>query len=270
MSKQGFFEMRIGDLRRAGYVTNIQVHDGQAPITHVRGVAGNLATGWAGNNFTLESGLMDRRLLWFCVFLAPVIGWSLIGPHDYFTWFLEVVPVLIGVPLILAVQKRFPLSGLLLGLLWAHCVILIVGGHYTYARVPLGEWIMHWFGWTRNNYDKIGHFAQGFVPAILAREILLRTSPLGNRGDGRPSRWLEFLVVSVCLAFSALYELIECAVAIASGSGADDFLGTQGYIWDTQTDMATALVGAIVAVSLLFRIHDRSLLKLAEKSRRNR
>lgn len=209
---------------------------------------------------------MDRRLLLFCVLLVPVLVWSLIRPHDYFTWFLEVAPIFIGVPLALAVQKRFPLSGLLLVLLWVHCVILIVGGHYTYARVPLGEWMMHWFGWTRNNYDKIGHLAQGFVPAILTREILLRTSPLVDRGDGRSSRWLGFIVVSICLAFSALYELIECAVAIASGSGADDFLGAQGYVWDTQTDMATALIGAIVALPLLSRAHDRSLLKLAKKS----
>jgi putative membrane protein len=201
---------------------------------------------------------MDRRLLWFTLLIAPVLGWSAVAPHDYFTWFLEVVPVLIGVPLAFAVQRRFPLSGLLLVLLWLHSVILIVGGHYTYARVPLGDWAMQWFGWPRNNYDKLGHFAQGFVPAILVREILLRTSPL------RGSRWLGFLVVSVCLAFSALYELIEWVAAVAAGSAADDFLGTQGYAWDTQTDMATALVGAILAL-LLAKAHDRSLAKVIGK-----
>jgi putative membrane protein len=234
---------------------------------------------------------MDRRLIWFCALLAPVLAWSAVRPHDYFTWFLEIAPVFIGLPVAVAVQRRFPLSNLLLVLLWWHCVVLIVGGHYTYARVPLGDWAMHWFGWTRNNYDKLGHFAQGFVPAILAREILLRTSPLGLRWSlasgraefrasavttaseqparrsgstaGRPSRWLPFLVVSVCLAFSAFYELVEWFTAVTSGAAADDFLGTQGDPWDTQTDMAMALVGAIVAVVLLPRWHDRSVAKVA-------
>src|SRR5258708_1079261 len=145
---------------------------------------------------------MDRRLLWFCVCLAPVLAWSAVRPHDYFTWFLEVVPIFIGLPVALALQRRLPLSTLLLVLLWWHSVILIFGGHYTYARVPLGNWAMGWFGWTRNNYDKLGHFAQGFVPAILVRELLLRTSPLGaasasakaaadkqDIGSVRPSRW---------------------------------------------------------------------------------
>lgn len=220
---------------------------------------------------------MDRRLLWFVGLLAPVLGWSAVMPHDRFTWFLEVAPIFVGLPLIFAVQHRFRLSTLLLVLLWWHCVILIFGGHYTYARVPLGNWAMEWFGWTRNNYDKLGHFAQGFVPAILTREILLRTSPLGlgwspasGRAEpaqragsiSRPSRWLPFLCVSVCLAFSALYELIEWRVAVASGSAADDFLGTQGDPWDTQSDMACALVGAIVALTLLSRWHDRSLARV--------
>jgi len=205
---------------------------------------------------------MDRRLSWFCALLLPVFAWSAVRPHDYFTWFLEVVPSLIGVPLMLAVQKRFPLSTLLLVLLWLHCTVLIFGGHYTYALVPLGEWAKEWFGWTRNNYDKLGHFAQGLVPAILAREILLRTSPLRDRGDGRPSRWLGFLVVSVCLAFSALYELIEWLTAVTSGEAAEAFLGTQGDIWDTQTDMAMALVGAVCATVLLPRWHDQSLAKI--------
>ena len=245
---------------------------------------------------------MDRRLVWFALLLAPVLGWSAIKPHDFFTWLLEVFPVLIGLPVAFAVQRRFPLSGLLLGLLWLHSVILIVGGHYTYARVPLGDWAMEWFGWPRNNYDKLGHFAQGFVPAILVREILLRASPLGlgwspasilRQGYGRqagraelpapsvssesdqparrsgstsgPSKWLGFLVVSVCLAFSAFYELLEWAVAELSGTAADDFLGTQGYAWDTQTDMALALVGAVAALLLLARAHDRSMGKVIGK-----
>ena len=135
-----------------------------------------------------------------------------------------------------------------------------MGGHYTYARVPLGDWARDWFGWQRNDYDKIGHFAQGLVPAIVTREILLRTSPL------RQSRWLNVLVVCVCLAISASYEIIEWLVAISSGTAADDFLGAQGDIWDTQSDMATALVGAVVSVLMLSGIHDRSLKRLNRKT----
>lgn len=222
---------------------------------------------------------MDRRLVWFCILLAPLLLWSAVRPHDYFTWALEVAPIFIGLPVAFALQRRFPLSDLLLFLLWWHAVILLVGGHYTYARVPLGDWAMHWLGWSRNNYDKIGHLAQGFVPAILAREILIRTSPLGSgwsptsgraeqpaRRSGstsdRPSRWLPFLVVSVCLAFSALYELIEWLTAVMAGGSADAFLGTQGYQWDTQTDMAMALLGATIALLVLPRWHDRSMAKV--------
>lgn len=205
----------------------------------------------------------DRRLLWFLGLLLPVLVWSGIGPHDRLTWFLEVAPVLIGVPAILAVRHRFPLSTLLLVLVWLHCVVLMVGGKYTYALVPAGEWAKEWFGWTRNNYDKLGHLAQGFVPAILAREILLRTSPLGGGGaGGRPSRWLPFLVVSVCLGFSAFYELIEWWVALLSGEAAEAFLGTQGYVWDTQSDMGWALGGAMAALALLSRWHDRSMARI--------
>lgn len=208
---------------------------------------------------------MDRRLIWLCVGLTPVLIWSGIDPHDRLTWLLEVAPVLVGVPLIVVLGKRFPLSTLLLVLVGLHAVVLMVGGRYTYALVPLGEWAREWFGWTRNNYDKLGHVAQGFVPAIVAREILLRTSPLGGArgtGDGRPSRWLPFLVVSVCLAFSAFYELIEWWVALLSDEAAEAFLGTQGYVWDTQSDMGWALAGAIVSLALLSRAHDRSLARL--------
>jgi putative membrane protein len=203
---------------------------------------------------------MDPRVLVFLAALLPVLVWSYVNPHDRFTWFLEVAPVLLGVPLIFVFQRRFPLSSLLLVLLWVHCVVLIVGGHYTYARVPLFDWIRDVTGGTRNNYDKVGHLVQGFVPAVLTREILVRTSPL------RGSRWLGFLVVSVCLAFSALYELIEWLTAVASGAAADDFLGTQGYAWDTQTDMALALVGAFVAVLTLSRLHDRSMARINQTS----
>lgn len=199
---------------------------------------------------------MDRRLIVFVGTLIPVVAWSWINPHDRFTWWLESAPVLIGVPLIVALGRRFPLSSLLLVLIWLHCVILVVGGHYTYARVPLGDWVRDWIGGDRNNYDKLGHFMQGFEPAILTRELLIRTSPL------RGSRWLGFLAVCVCLAFSAFYELIEWWTAVAGGGAADDFLGTQGYVWDTQSDMAFALFGAIVALFALSRLHDRSLAKL--------
>ncbi len=204
---------------------------------------------------------MDRRLIWFVGLLLPVVAWTWINPHDRLTWWLESLPVVVGVPLILAFGKRFPLSNLLLVLLWLHCVLLVVGGHYTYAQVPLGEWARDWFGWPRNNYDKLGHFAQGFVPAILTRELLIRTSPL------RGSRWLGFLTVCVCLAFSALYELLEWFAAVVGGGAADDFLGTQGYVWDTQTDMLMALIGAVVAVVVLPRIHDRSMTAVTAPGR---
>ncbi|MFA6960320.1 MAG: DUF2238 domain-containing protein [Opitutaceae bacterium] len=204
----------------------------------------------------------DRRLLWFFALLAPVVAWSRIAPHDRFTWWLEAAPIVPAAVLIVALRKRFPLSSLLLALAWVHCVVLLVGAHYTYALVPAFDWLRDVTGGTRNNYDKLGHFVQGLVPAILTREILLRTSPLRDRGDGRSSRWLGFLVVSVCLAFSAVYELVEWLVAELSGEGADSFLGTQGYVWDTQSDMAFALLGAVCAVVVLSRLHDRSLAKV--------
>lgn len=205
---------------------------------------------------------MDRRLIWFFALLIPVTAWSWIAPHDRFTWWLEAGPVVAAAVLIIRTRNRFPLSTVLLVLAWLHCAVLLVGAHYTYALVPAFEWLRELTNGTRNNYDKLGHFVQGFVPAILAREIFLRNSPLRDRGDGRPSRWLGFVVVSVCLAFSALYELIEWGVAEVSGEGAESFLGTQGYIWDTQSDMALALVGAVCALFVLSRIHDRSLAKV--------
>jgi putative membrane protein len=175
-----------------------------------------------------------------------------IGPKDRVTWWLEVFPVLIGVPVLVLTHRRFPLTPLLYRLLAVHALILVVGGHWTYADVPLGEWVKDWTG-GRNQYDKLGHFAQGFVPAVLAREILLRRSPLGR------GRWLSLFVVSVCLAFSALYEMFEWWAAVLGGSGADAFLGTQGYAFDTQSDMFMALVGAVTALVLLSRVHDRQL-----------
>lgn len=189
------------------------------------------------------------------VVLAALIR-SAVGPYDRLTWFLEVAPVLIGVPLLLATWRRFPLTGLLYVLLGIHALILILGAHYTYARVPLGFWIADWLDLSRNHYDRIGHVAQGFVPAILAREILLRTSPLRRGG------WLFFLVVCVCLAFSAFYELIEWWTALIAGAASEEFLGTQGDVWDTQWDMFLALCGALAAQLGLARWHDRQLTRL--------
>ena len=179
-----------------------------------------------------------------------------IGPHDRTTWWLEVFPVILGVPLLIATRRRFPLTPLLYVLLFVHALILILGGHYTYARVPLGFWVQDLLDLGRNHYDRLGHFAQGFVPAILAREILLRRTPL------RPGGWLFFLVCSVCLAFSACYEFFEWWAAVIGGSAADDFLGTQGDVWDTQWDMFLALLGAITAQLFLARLHDRQLARL--------
>ncbi len=182
-----------------------------------------------------------------------------IGPKDRFTWLLEVAPILIGVPILLATARRFPLTPLVQRLLFLHALILMLGGHYTYAEVPLGEWAKGAFGFARNHYDRLGHLAQGFVPAILAREILLRRTPL------QPGGWLLTLTTSVCLAFSALYELIEWAMALATGEAATAFLGTQGDIWDTQWDMFLALCGALAAQALLSRLHDRQLARLASR-----
>ncbi len=185
--------------------------------------------------------------------LVMVLVWSGIRPHDRFTWVLEVAPVLIGVPLLVAIYGRFRFTALAYGLITVHAIILMVGGHFTYAEVPLGFWAQDWFGFSRNHYDRIGHLAQGFIPAIVVREILILRSPL------RRSRWLPFVVVSICLAFSALYELIEWWTALATGEAAEAFLGTQGDIWDTQWDMMLALIGAIMALVTLTRLHDRQL-----------
>jgi putative membrane protein len=190
------------------------------------------------------------------VLLALVV--SGIQPYDRLTWLLETVWVMIGVPIILLTWKRFPLTTLLCCLLAVHALILIVGGHWTYARTPTGNWLREVFDLSRNPWDRIGHFAQGFVPAILVREILVRRSPL------RGSRWLAPVVVSVCLAFSAFFELIEWWTAVAGGSAADDFLATQGDVWDTQWDMFLALLGAITSLLLLGRFHDRQVAKLED------
>ena len=196
---------------------------------------------------------MKRLHLSLLAAVGAVLLWSGIRPHDYFTWFLEVIPALVGFVLLAATYRRFRFTDLAYVLMAIHACILMVGGHYTYAEVPLFHWVRDAFHLARNNYDKVGHFAQGFIPAILTREILLRTSPL------RPGKWLSFLTVSVCLALSAVYEFIEWWVALATGEGADAFLGTQGYVWDTQSDMLYAAIGAILSLALLSRVHDRML-----------
>lgn len=200
----------------------------------------------------MTSAARLERLSGLALVAAALIA-SLIIAHDRFTWLLEVTPVLIGAPLLIATARRFPLTPLLYRLLFLHALVLILGGAYTYAKVPLGFWLQDLLHFDRNPYDRIGHLMQGFVPAILAREILLRTSPL------RPGKWLLFLVTCVCLAFSAFYELIEWWTAAATGGAADAFLGTQGDVWDTQWDMFCALIGALAAQLTLANVHDRQL-----------
>jgi putative membrane protein len=185
------------------------------------------------------------------------LAWSGLHPHDRFTWLLEVAPILIAVPVLVATRRRFPLTPLAYRLILVHALILMLGGRYTYAEVPLGFWVRDALGLARNHYDRLGHFAQGFVPAIVAREILIRKTPL------RPGRWLFFLVTCVCLSVSAVYELVEWWTAVATGEAATAFLGTQGDPWDTQWDMFLALLGALTAQLTLARVHDRQLEMLA-------
>ncbi len=181
---------------------------------------------------------------------------SAIRPFDGPTWWMEVAPVLIGLPILVATRRRFPLTTLAYVLLTVHALILIAGGHWSYARVPLGDWARDAFGLQRNPYDRLGHVAQGFVPAIVARELLLRTSPLRRGG------WLFTLVTALCLAVSALYELLEWGTAVVAGGGAVEFLGTQGDVWDAQADMLCAWLAAMAAQLLLARVHDRQLRAL--------
>ncbi len=194
------------------------------------------------------------------VLILAALAVSGIGPFDRLTWVLEIAPILIGLPLLYRSRDTFPLTPLLYRLLFLHALILMAGGHYSYARVPAGDWVRDFFHLARNPYDRLGHFAQGFIPAILAREILLRRTPL------KPGGWLFFLTVCVCLAFSAFYELTEWLSAVILGQGADDFLGTQGDPWDTQWDMFMALVGSISAQLLLASVHQRQLAQLPATS----
>jgi len=200
------------------------------------------------------------KAAWIIIFLIALL-WSGLYPKDYPTWVLEVLPAVIGFIVLAATYRSFPLTPLLYVLILFHCIVLMVGGHYTYAEVPLFDSLPSLLGSERNNFDKLGHFLQGFVPAMITREILIRKAIVAS------AKWRNFFIVCFCLAFSALYELIEWSVAIISGTAAEAFLGTQGYIWDTQSDMAFALVGAIAALALLGRIHDRQLRYIISQKR---
>ena len=193
-----------------------------------------------------------KKNIWLIIFFTVFI-WSGINPKDYFTWVLEVAPALIALAVMAFTYKSFPLTPMLYTLILIHSVILMVGGHYTYAEVPLFDWLAEVMDWQRNNYDKVGHFAQGFVPVMVAREIVIRKNIIPF------PVWRNVFIVMFCLGFSAFYELIEWWVALASGEGAEAFLGTQGYVWDTQSDMGFALLGAIVGLILLSRWHDKQL-----------
>ncbi len=190
------------------------------------------------------------------ILIVLLLIWSAINPFDYFTWFLEVLPAVIGGVVLVFTYKRFRFTNLVYVLIFLHCVILIVGGHYTYAEVPLFDWIQDVFNQTRNNYDKVGHFAQGFVPAMITRELLIRKQVVKSNG------WLNFIVVCIAMAISVTYEFIEWAVSLGTGEGGDSFLGTQGYIWDTQSDMLYASIGAIIALVLFGKYHTRQINEL--------
>jgi putative membrane protein len=193
--------------------------------------------------------------------VAAVFAWSGIAPQERLTWFLEIAPLLAAIPLLWLTWRRFPLTPLVYVLIALHACILAVGGHYTYARVPLGFWAQDALGLARNHYDRLGHFAQGFVPAMITREVLLRLTPLRRGG------WLFFLVTCVCLAISACYEFTEWWAALAGGEAAAAFLGTQGDVWDTQWDMFLALLGALTAQLALSRLQDRQLARLSASGR---
>ncbi len=200
---------------------------------------------------------MSMKIPVICLSLvALVMAWSMIGPYDWPTWIMETLPVWIAVAILIPTRHKFPLTNLAYILVAVHAVILIVGAHYTYARVPLFDWIKEALGTERNSYDGLGHLAQGFIPALIARELLIRTSDL-KRG-----KWMFVLIVLSCLGISAIYELIEWGAAEAAGGGAVEFLGTQGDVWDTQKDMALAGIGAALSLLILSKLHDRQLDKL--------
>ncbi len=191
--------------------------------------------------------------IWLFIFFSVFI-WSVINPKDLFTWFLEVLPAIIALIVLAFTYKKFRLTPLVYTLILIHCIILMVGGHYTYANVPLFDFIKEILQQDRNNYDKLGHLAQGFIPAMVAREIIIRKSIITIES------WRNFFIICFCLALSAFYELVEWWVAIFTNEASNDFLGTQGYIWDTQSDMAWALLGSVLALILLAKYHTKQLL----------
>jgi putative membrane protein len=193
--------------------------------------------------------------IWLFTYFA-VFVWSALNPKDLFTWFLEVFPAIIALIILVFTYNKFRFTPFVYTLILIHCIILMIGGHYTYAQVPLFDFIKEFFNQDRNNYDKLGHFAQGFVPAMVAREIIIRKNIISSES------WRNFFIVCFCLAFSAFYELIEWWVAISSNEAANDFLGTQGYIWDTQSDMFFALIGSILSLILLGNYHTKQLLNI--------
>jgi putative membrane protein len=202
-------------------------------------------------------GTKSNRNLIICISIFfVVLIWSVIKPHDYFTWVLEVFPGVIGIVVLGFTYRRFRFTNFIYLLVLIHCCILFVGGHYTYAEEPFFNWIKETFNLSRNNYDKLGHLAQGFIPAMLTRELLIRMNVVQKKS------WLFFIVVSICLAMSAVYELIEALASMLTGEAADAFLGTQGYVWDTQTDMLMALIGAVTALLTLSKLHNSKMNEL--------
>jgi putative membrane protein len=201
----------------------------------------------------------EKYLLFLSIFFFVVLIWSAIEPKDYFTWILEVTPGIVGFVVLLITYKRFRFTDFIYTMILMHCCILFVGGHYTYAEVPFFTWVREWMHGTRNNYDKIGHFAQGFFPALIARELFIRLKIVNSR------LWTGYLVISIALAISALYELIEWWTALLTGESAEAFLGTQGYVWDTQSDMFWALIGSAAAVVIFSKYHDAKIKKTEEK-----
>jgi putative membrane protein len=201
----------------------------------------------------------EKYLLFLSTLFFVVLIWSAIQPKDYFTWILEVTPGIVGLIVLFITYKRFRFTDFIYTMILIHCCILFVGGHYTYAEVPLFHWVKEWAHGVRNNYDKVGHFAQGFIPALIVREMLLRLKIVSSRA------WTGYLVISIALAISALYELIEWWTALLTGESAEAFLGTQGYIWDTQSDMFWAFAGSLAAVVLFSKYHDRRIKETEEK-----
>ncbi|PQJ13916.1 DUF2238 domain-containing protein [Nonlabens tegetincola] len=199
---------------------------------------------------------LPKHLLFYLVFLTGLLIWSGIEPKERFTWFLEVLPAVIGMMILIFTYRNLKFSNLTYFWIFVHCIILIIGGKYTYADVPLFDWIQEYFDHSRNNYDKLGHFIQGFTPALIVREVLLRKNVVHGK------KWLALIVISICLAISAAYELIEAVVSMIVSDGADSFLGMQGYVWDTQTDMLLALIGACIAVAFLSNFQDNSIAKI--------